>query len=81
VSLAPTLRLVVETLAEAPLPALCEDWERATAARELRALLAVARAAKDHRHADESYDEWDHCPICRALARLRKVSGTRKAGR
>jgi hypothetical protein len=40
---------------------------------ELRAVLAVVRAAKDHSHADVEYDpvsERHLCPICRALDRL-----------
>jgi hypothetical protein len=44
---------------------------------ELRALLAVARAAEDHSHADVEYDpvsEKHLCPICRALSRLSRAS-------
>lgn len=43
--------------------------------RELRALLAVARAAEDHSHAEVEpvpEGETETCPICRALARLNR---------
>jgi hypothetical protein len=49
---------------------------------ELRALLAVARAAEDHSHADVEYDpvsEKHLCPICRALSRLSRASQPRAA--
>jgi hypothetical protein len=45
--------------------------------REFRALVAVAKAAEDHSHADVEYDpvsETHLCAICRALARLRRAS-------
>lgn len=47
---------------------------------EVRALLAVAKAAEDHSHADVEYDpvsEMHLCPICRALSRLRHAAGER----
>jgi hypothetical protein len=47
---------------------------------ELRALIAVVRAAEDHSHADVEYDpvsEKHLCPICRALSRLSRASQPR----
>ena len=69
-SLAPTLRLVVECLEEGAAPGLCENWERAVAARELSALLALARAVHRFEVSDTEYE-----PVTAAYNRLRKVSG------
>ncbi len=53
---------------------------------ELRALVAAARAAENHSHAEIDYDpdpggEARMCPICRALARLRRASGSERGRR
>jgi hypothetical protein len=69
--IAPTLRELIEGMGE-------DGNEHGLACEaELRAMLAVIRAAEDHSHADVEYDpvsEKHPCPICRALSRLSRAS-------
>jgi hypothetical protein len=86
-TIAPTLRLVVEALAEEPLPHLCEDWQGPAALREMRAVFAVARTAVDAFDLvpcletlgvnDPECGKCGPCRFQRALARLDRLSRPR----
>jgi hypothetical protein len=79
-TLAPTLRFWTERCTTAPGRALCDKSEHDAARAELRALLAVARAADRHTNPHEK------CPACDpairvAVERLRRLSETRSKTR
>jgi hypothetical protein len=80
--IAPTLAYILDQRESADLEPEALRLGREARA-ELRALIAVARAARMHSHAEVPYDPIDEsrlCSICRALSRLsppRRTGGGR----